>query len=87
MDTDSRSDTRHTRDLGRGVFLIIILLASVVLLAGVLVALVNGRIKLGSSVLVLGALTFFFIPGFLKAAGLSVLALIVVIVNKLDSTI
>ncbi len=68
-------------------FLIIILLASVVLLAGVLVALVNGRIKLGSSVLVLGALTFFFIPGFLKAAGLSVLALIVVIVNKLDSTI
>jgi uncharacterized membrane protein YGL010W len=69
------------------VFLIIILLASVVLLAGVLVALVNGRIKLGSSVLVLGALTFFFIPGFLKVAGLSVLALIVVIVNKLDSTI
>jgi len=68
-------------------FLIIILLSSVVLLAGALVALVNGRIKLGSSVLVLGALTFFFIPGFLKVAGLSVLALIVVIANKLDSTI
>jgi len=69
------------------VFLIIILLSSVVLLAGALVALVNGRIKLGSSVLVLGVLTFIFIPGFLKVAGLSVLALIVVIANKLDSTI
>jgi uncharacterized membrane protein YGL010W len=69
------------------VFLIIILLASVVLLAGVLVALVNGRIKLGSSVLVLGALTVFLIPGFLKVAVLSVLALIVVIANQLDSTI
>jgi len=57
------------------------------LLAGALVALVNGRIKLGSSVLVLGVLTFIFIPGFLKVAGLSVLALIVVIANKLDSTI
>lgn len=68
-------------------FLIIILLSSVVLLAGALVALVNGRIKLGSSVLVLGVLTFIFIPGFLKVAGLSVLALIVVIANKLDSTI
>lgn len=68
-------------------FLIIILLSSVVLLAGALVALVNGRIKLGSTVLVLGALTFIFIPGFLKVAGLSVLALIVVIANKLDSTI
>jgi hypothetical protein len=69
------------------VFLIIILLSSVVLLAGALVALVNGRIKLGSSVLVLGVLTFIFIPGFVKVAGLSVLALIVVIANKLDSTI
>ncbi|MBT8469158.1 MAG: hypothetical protein KJN97_10445 [Deltaproteobacteria bacterium] len=68
-------------------FLIIILLSSVVLLAGALVALVNGRIKLGSSVLVLGVLTFFFIPGFLKVVGLSVLALVVVIANKLDSTI
>jgi hypothetical protein len=69
------------------VFLVIILLASVVLLAGALVALVNGRIKLGSSVLVLGALTVFLIPGFLKVAVLSVLALIVVIANQLDSTI
>ena len=68
-------------------FLVIILLASVVLLAGALVALVNGRIKLGSSVLVLGALTVFLIPGFLKVAVLSVLALIVVIANQLDSTI
>jgi hypothetical protein len=66
---------------------IIVLLASVVLLAGVLVAFVNGRIKLGASVLVLGALTFFFIPGFLKVAGLAVLALGVVIANKLNSTI
>jgi hypothetical protein len=69
------------------VFLVIILLASVVLLAGVLVAFVNGRIKLGSSVLVLGALTVFVIPGFLKVAVLSVLALIVVVANQLDATI
>ena len=67
--------------------MIFVLLASVVLLAGVLVAFVNGRNKLGASVLVLGALTFFFMPGFLKVAGLAILALVVVIANKLDSTI
>ncbi|MGB3050632.1 MAG: hypothetical protein WBB42_06510 [Polyangiales bacterium] len=67
--------------------MIFVLLASVVLLAGVLVAFVSGRVKLGASVLVLGALTFFFIPGFLKVAGLATLALIIVIANKLDSTI
>lgn len=67
--------------------MIIVLLASVVLLAGVLVAFVNGRVKLGASVLVLGALTFFFIPGFLKVAGLAILALVIVVANKLDSTI
>ena len=67
--------------------MIIVLLASVVLLAGVLVAFVNGRIKLGASILVLGALTFFFIPGFVKVAGLAILALIIVVANKLDSTI
>lgn len=67
--------------------MIIVLLASVVLLAGVLVAFVNGRIKLGASVLVLGALTFFFIPGFLKVAGLAILALVIVVANKLDTTI
>ncbi len=67
--------------------MIIVLLASVVLLAGVLVAFVNGRMKLGASVLVLGALTFFFIPGFLKVAGLAILALVIVVANKLDSTI
>ena len=67
--------------------MIIVLLASVVLLAGVLVAFVNGRIKLGASVLVLGALTFFFIPGFVKVAGLAILALVIVVANKLDSTI
>lgn len=67
--------------------MIFVLLASVVLLAGVLVAFVNGRIKLGASVLVLGALTFFFIPGFLKVAGLAILALVIVVANKLDSTI
>jgi len=66
---------------------ILVLLASVVLLAGVLVAFVNGRIKLGASVLVLGALTFFFIPGFLKVAGLAILALVIVVANTLDSTI
>jgi len=66
---------------------IIVLLASVVLLAGVLVAFVNGRIKLGASVLVLGALTFFFVPGFLKVAGLAILALVIVVANRLDSTI
>ena len=65
--------------------MIFVVLASVVLLAGVLVAFVNGRIKLGSSALVLGVLAFFFIPGFLKVAVLSILALVVVIVNKLDS--
>jgi len=32
-------------------------------------------------------LTFFFMPGFLKVAGLAILALVVVIANKLDSTI
>ena len=47
-------------------------------------AFVNGRIKLGASVLVLGALTFFFIPGFLKVAGLALLALVVGIANKLS---
>ncbi len=67
--------------------MIIVLLASVVLLAGVLVAFVNGRIKLGASVLVLGALTFFFVPGFLKVAGLAILALVIVVANRLDSTI
>ena len=67
--------------------MIIVLLASVVLLAGVLVAFVNGRVKLGASALVLGALTFFFIPGFLKVAGLAILALVIVVANKLDSTI
>ncbi|MDH3654719.1 MAG: hypothetical protein OEN21_10660 [Myxococcales bacterium] len=67
--------------------MILVLLASVVLLAGVLVAFVNGRIKLGASVLVLGALTFFFIPGFLKVAGLAILALVIVVANTLDSTI
>lgn len=67
--------------------MILLLLASVVLLAGVLVAFVNGRVKLASSALVLGALTFFLVPGFLKLAGLSVLALIVVVANKLDSTL
>lgn len=36
---------------------------------------------------VFGALTFFLVPGFLKLAGLSVLALIVVVANKLDSTL
>jgi len=66
---------------------IIVLLASVVLLAGVLVAFVNGRIKLGASVLVLGALTFFFVPGFLKVAGLAILALVIVVAHRLDSTI
>jgi hypothetical protein len=75
------------RDYWSGAKVIIVLLASVVLLAGVLVAFVNGRIKLGASVLVLGALTFFFIPGFLKVAGLALLALVVGIANKLDSTI
>lgn len=70
-----------------GAHVIIVLLASVVLLAGVLVAFVNGRIKLGASVLVLGALTFFFIPGFLKVAGLAILALVIVVANKLDTTI
>lgn len=65
--------------------MIILLLATVVLLAGVLVAFVNGRVNLGGSILVLGALTFFFVPGFLKVAGLSVLALIVVVANKVDS--
>jgi hypothetical protein len=79
--------TRHVRDYWSGAKVIIVLLASVVLLAGVLVAFVNGRIKLGASVLVLGALTFFFIPGFLKVAGLALLALVVGIANKLDSTI
>ena len=64
--------------------MIIVLLASVVLLAGVLVAFVNGRTKLGASVLVLGALTFFFIPGFLKVAGLALLALVVGIANILS---
>lgn len=67
--------------------MIFLLLASVVLLAGVLVAFVNGRVKLASGTLVLGALTFFFVPGFVKVAGLSVLALIVVVANKLDSTL
>jgi hypothetical protein len=66
---------------------ILVLLASIVLLAGVLVAFVNGRIKLGASVLGLGALTFFFIPGFFKVAGLAILALVIVVANKLDSTI
>jgi hypothetical protein len=79
--------TRQVRDYWSGAKVIIVLLASVVLLAGVLVAFVNGRIKLGASVLVLGALTFFFIPGFLKVAGLALLALVVGIANKLDSTI
>lgn len=76
--------TRHARDYWSGAKVIIVLLASVVLLAGVLVAFVNGRIKLGASVLVLGALTFFFIPGFLKVAGLALLALVVGIANKLS---
>jgi len=72
------------RDYWSGAKVIIVLLASVVLLAGVLVAFVNGRIKLGASVLVLGALTFFFIPGFLKVAGLALLALVVGIANILS---
>ncbi len=67
--------------------MIFVLLASVVLLAGVLVAFVSGRVKLGASVLGLGTLTFFFIPGFLKVAGLAILALVIVVANKLDSTI
>lgn len=77
----------RAQDASSGAHVIIFLLASVVLLAGVLVAFVNGRVKLASGALVLGALTFFFVPSFLKVAGLSLLALIVVVANKLDSTL
>jgi len=77
----------RAEDASRGVRMIFLLLASVVLLAGVLVAFVNGRVKLASGALLLGALTFFLVPGFVKVAGLSVLALIVVVANKLSSTL